>query len=302
MKRLWILFLGIVALSTNAKAEDSVYVDMSVLNSLGNAQVVSESQPMFPVVKKQPRKPKKASPAPAKSTPTQKKLPVVVHKAEVKPAIVVEEKVEKTAEVIEIPERIMDAPALVESTNDEPKVEPTQVEPVAREDIEPLEPEHAPAPSMDVVPNRSSVVFQNSQQESAELSVIQGENDEETALSEQDAELLTPPDDDTIEGVELKDNKIYFAAEDASLNDVKKSLIDNIISKFGDANNNKIAILSYNYDNGEDSFRKKRLSLNRAVEIRSYLLGKGYKNFSIKVINVTDDITKNGLVEIEELI
>ena len=47
-------------------------------------------------------------------------------------------------------------------------------------------------------------------------------------------------------------------------------------------------------------FRKKRMSLNRAVEIRSYLLGKGYKNFSIKVINV-NEADKNNLVTVVEL-
>ena len=59
--------------------------------------------------------------------------------------------------------------------------------------------------------------------------------------------------------------------------------------------------MAYNYDNGEDVFRKKRQSLNRAIEIRSYLLGKGYKNFSIKVINITDDPAKGNVVEIDEL-
>lgn len=64
---------------------------------------------------------------------------------------------------------------------------------------------------------------------------------------------------------------------------------------------NKIAIMAYNYDNGQDVFRKKRQSLNRAIEIRSYLLAKGYKNFSIKVINITDDAARGNVVEIDEI-
>lgn len=64
---------------------------------------------------------------------------------------------------------------------------------------------------------------------------------------------------------------------------------------------NKIAIMAYNYDNGQDVFRKKRQSLNRADEIRSYLLAKGYKNFSIKVINITDDAARGNVVEIDEI-
>ena len=47
--------------------------------------------------------------------------------------------------------------------------------------------------------------------------------------------------------------------------------------------------------------KKEKLSLDRATEIRSLLLNKGYKNFSIKVINVTDDAEKRNLVEIEEI-
>ena len=49
------------------------------------------------------------------------------------------------------------------------------------------------------------------------------------------------------------------------------------------------------------SFKKKRQSLDRAIAVRSYLLSKNYKNFSIKVVNVTDDDSKKNLVEIEEI-
>lgn len=74
-----------------------------------------------------------------------------------------------------------------------------------------------------------------------------------------------------------------------------------LINGFEDPQKHKIAIYAYNYDNGENSFKKKKLSLDRATEIRSLLLNKGYKNFSIKVINVTDDAEKRNLVEIEEI-
>ena len=77
--------------------------------------------------------------------------------------------------------------------------------------------------------------------------------------------------------------------------------IDNIIGKFKDVNSNKIAIYSYNLDDGVDSFRKKRISLNRAVGIRSYLIKQGYKNFSIKVININSGSDKINTVEMEEI-
>ena len=55
------------------------------------------------------------------------------------------------------------------------------------------------------------------------------------------------------------------------------------------------------FQNKEYTFKKKKLSLDRATEIRSLLLNKGYKNFSIKVINITDNPEKRNLVEIEEI-
>ncbi|MFR1031165.1 MAG: hypothetical protein ACLSE6_00910 [Alphaproteobacteria bacterium] len=77
--------------------------------------------------------------------------------------------------------------------------------------------------------------------------------------------------------------------------------IVSLIETFEDPRKHKIAIYAYNYDNGENTFKKKKLSLDRATEIRSLLLNKGYKNFSIKVINITDNPEKRNLVEIEEI-
>ena len=93
---------------------------------------------------------------------------------------------------------------------------------------------------------------------------------------------------------------LVFADGVSKLSEDKKQQLDTIISGFEDAQHNKIAILAYNYDDGEEVFKKKRTCLNRAIEVRSYLLGKGYKNFSIKVVNVTEE-SKNNLVTVEEL-
>ena len=79
------------------------------------------------------------------------------------------------------------------------------------------------------------------------------------------------------------------------------SKIDTIIKSFEDTNTNKIAIYSYNLDDGVDSFKKKRVSLNRAVEVRGYLIKQGYKNFSIKVININSNSNKVNTVELEEI-
>ena len=94
---------------------------------------------------------------------------------------------------------------------------------------------------------------------------------------------------------------IVFANDVYELNDEQKAKIDSIVAKYKNTPQNKIAIYSYNFDNGVDSFKKKRTSLNRAVEIRSYLLKKGYKNFSIKVININNESDKSNMVKLQEI-
>ena len=124
-------------------------------------------------------------------------------------------------------------------------------------------------------------------------------------IEEKQVEPLVPVADVAVSepkaNIEQVKREIIFAEGSYELDDIAKEKIDAIIASFDDAKANKIAIMAYNYDNGEDVFRKKRQSLNRAIEIRSYLLGKGYKNFSIKVINITDDAAKGNVVEIDEL-
>ena len=94
---------------------------------------------------------------------------------------------------------------------------------------------------------------------------------------------------------------LVFAPDSDEVTDELQKQIDQIIASFTDATNNKIAIYSYNLDDGVDTFKKKRISLNRAVAVRSYLLPKGYKNFSIKVINIDGSSDKVNTVELEEL-
>ena len=283
MIRLFVFGLGMLAFVANANAQDDVYVDMSVLNSLGNGHAVAPNQPLFPIVAKEARKPRAVKPKPTTTT-------VVVNKVEDKPVVVIEP---KEPEKINIPDKVVVEPVVVE---------PAKVDEIA--DIDITEQDNAATKDdADTLPEENTVGSDDDlvvdTNDNVEITVIQGEDDVETPISPREAELLTPTDE--VAAAQIIDNKIYFADGDITVNDVKKSLIDAIVAKFADPINNKISIMSYNYDNGEDSFRKKRISLNRAVEIRSYLLSKGYKNFSIKVINVTDDETKKDLVEITEL-
>ena len=102
-------------------------------------------------------------------------------------------------------------------------------------------------------------------------------------------------------GAAVGANEIEFAPGSEDLTPANLQKIDTIVTSFDDPKNNMIAINAYNYDDGNDVFSKKRLSLRRIVAIRSYLLNKGYKNFMPKVINITDDNGKSDLVELEEV-
>ncbi len=125
------------------------------------------------------------------------------------------------------------------------------------------------------------------------------------AAAEKKAEPLVPVSGafaaKPVADAEKVKREIVFAEGSSELDELSKKKIDAIIASFDNAGANKIAIMAYNYDNGQDVFRKKRQSLNRAIEIRSYLLAKGYKNFSIKVINITDDAARGNVVEIDEI-
>ena len=95
-------------------------------------------------------------------------------------------------------------------------------------------------------------------------------------------------------------NNLLFAEGESDLTPAQEQQLDSILSNFKDAKNSKIAIVAYNLDNGTDTFLRKRNSLNRAVNIRSYLLKKGYKDYSIKVINVEDGDPRINTVNISE--
>ena len=95
--------------------------------------------------------------------------------------------------------------------------------------------------------------------------------------------------------------EIEFAPGSEELTSDNQQKLDAIIASFENPTDNMIAINAYNYNDGNDVFSKKRLSLRRIVAIRSYLLNKGYKNFMPKVINITDDNGKSDLVELEEI-
>ena len=317
--------LAISLAVADVRAEEGVYVDLSVLNSLPATDFSGpqfSSQPLFPEVKKAARpqvpsvKPKKARKA------AKKKQKAVVNKVEVvekvtvpaKPQIVVpavEEKAEKP-QPVQITDTAANREVIAEVASPEKTSEVSVQKP---DDDIPFQTEAMPA----VVENPLPVVVAPVKNEELPALKPVHENVMEAVVP---AETKTP--DEATEAVAnvspaeeapvqplishhqepklpVSENSILFEEGLDELNDTQKQQVDEIIQKFENPEKNKIMILSYNYEDGKDSFKKKRISLNRAIEVRSYLLGKGYKNFSIKVINISGDAEKRNLVEIEEL-
>lgn len=307
-----------------AQAADDVYVDLSVLNNLqpGDSLFV-ETQPLFPVVKKAPvkktvrkKKTPKKTVAPAKpvaeKTPAPKKeekaiailpqapeipQPLAEAKPEpVKPAnpITVADDREPVRETV----ADVDVVRLAETDNgkalSEPKSEETSkpaaalIEPAAK--VEPAKTEVSVPAAEETAkaPEKAAAV-----QEAENVPAAETEEKKEI-------KPLLPVGDKTPAAAEVG-RQIFFADDSFEISPENADKIISLIETFEDPRKHKIAIYAYNYDNGENTFKKKKLSLDRATEIRSLLLNKGYKNFSIKVINITDNPEKRNLVEIEEI-
>ncbi len=273
--------------------ENSVYVNLSVLNALDADPAVEPAAPLFPVIKAQPKAKKAAVPQKArkKAPETATKVKVTVSEPN-KPATKQIEKVSELSEPTSASAAKPEQPApipFVESTDD---VIVVDVEPVTADKVNGI----ANTPSMstdDAAPGSEVLVKTETVQ--APAAAEKAETDDASPAAPQ--QLLI----DTNVAPSAVNSKIIFAEEETTLNDAQKSQIDAVISSYTDAANNKIAIYSYNLDDGVDTFRKKRQSLNRAVEVRSYLLQKGFKNFSIKVLNVDGSSDKINSVELEEL-
>ena len=307
-----------------AQAADDVYVDLSVLNNLqpGDSLFV-ETQPLFPVVKK----------APVKKTVRKKKTP----KKTVAPAKPVAEKTpapkkeEKAIAILpqapEIPQPLAEAkpdpvkpanPITVaddrepvrETVADVDVVRPAETdngkalsEPKSEEASKPAAALIEPAAKVEPAKTEVSVPAAEETAKAPEkAAAVQEAENVPAAETEEKKEIkpLLPVGDKTPAAAEVG-RQIFFADDSFEISPENADKIISLIETFEDPRKHKIAIYAYNYDNGENTFKKKKLSLDRATEIRSLLLNKGYKNFSIKVINITDNPEKRNLVEIEEI-
>ena len=307
-----------------AQAADDVYVDLSVLNNLqpGDSLFV-ETQPLFPVVKKAPvkktvrkQKTPKKTVAPAKpvaeKTPAPKKeekaIAILPQAPEI-PQPLAEAKPEpvKPANPITVAD---DREPVRETVADVDVVRPAETdngkalsEPKSEEVSKPAAALIEPAAKVEPAKTEVSVPAAEETAKAPEkAAAVQEAENVPAAETEEKKEIkpLLPVGDKTPAAAEVG-RQIFFADDSFEISPENADKIISLIETFEDPRKHKIAIYAYNYDNGENTFKKKKLSLDRATEIRSLLLNKGYKNFSIKVINITDNPEKRNLVEIEEI-
>lgn len=329
------LGMSLPLVGSEAVAND-VFVDLSVLDSLGEtASPAINNGPLFPVVKKaEPRKSAqktaparkfkavtaKAKPAPKKKSVSPVPAAEILEKVNIpaKPKIKVEVQMPETTEdAVKNPEVIpenlsglKDSPfavAPVENAKEEISAAPTAPIEIKTETL----PDIGKEPVI-MEPINGTTPFPAAEEEPAATTVPESlfQTTDKTDERQDKAEALVPliekepaPLISSVVQAEkvFPSSEIVFAPDSYELTDEDKARLDAVVASFDDPSVNKIAIFAFNVDDGKDVFRKKRLSLNRAVEVRSYLLGKGYKNFSIKVVNIDEPGDKENKVVIEEL-
>lgn len=95
------------------------------------------------------------------------------------------------------------------------------------------------------------------------------------------------------------EKQIVFAEKSDRLSAENLARLEEYAATLAAPGKNKVIISAYNFEDGGNSFKSKRLNLNRAVAVRSFLMTKGYKNFSIRIVN-TGNRGKRNVTEIEE--
>ena len=266
MYRLIILFLFSFCLAlSSAKAAD-YEINLSVLNALGQDNVDQE----LPMPDLETPKPlKKATEKVAKKTvkKTDKKV--------VKKAIVKKETSKQETSKKEAVKEVL-APVVVSEAVKENKTEITENKEIKEDKItvvEPVKEQKTEAPKAEVVSEIVAPLVPVTKQPVA-------------------VEEKTNIDD----GMDDKSTSVSFADNSDELNEEIIRRLKLTIEKLGGDYSGKFLIEAYNYDNDGGIFSRKRLSLNRAVAVRSYLLGEGYKSFSIKIINTEDASLRNNVL------
>ena len=135
----------------------------------------------------------------------------------------------------------------------------------------------------------AEVVEKLFEKEHSENSVAENKEQKEIELSVAPATLI-PFNNNSVNSVQ-----IIFDDNSDVLSDKAISELDAFVEKNKDDFTGKILIEAYHY-NSDNGFARKRTSLNRAVNIRSYLLNRGFKSFNIQIINTEEEVLQNNTV------
>lgn len=265
---LLLLGMGIAAPSSAADYE----INLSALDALETSDADFELP--LPVVKK------KTAVSVQKKLPPKK--PAVRVKKSVEP-VVKTRMVRKTPAPVQKPKK-EEAPAVTEEQKTLPAEEPVKTDAV----VPAAEP---------VVENVPAAL----EQPAAE------QNDNEKSITEKSAAEIVRTDDvrqnvvpespkTPVSSFDNREAVLVFDDESSELNAGIIKALTELTGRIETENPGKITIEAYNYDDGEGSFSRKRLSLNRAVAVRSWLLGKGCKSFGIKIINTEDVSLRNNIL------
>ncbi len=282
--RLWLSVSGCFLMS--AAAAQEVYVDLSVLDQMDGGSSASRQLPFDdsslqslprPVVRPHNKPKLKAAPKTVPPQPSKPKFaPATITPPPPKPAVVVKE-----TTVDSLPARLPE-PAV------EKKV--PVVVPVAAPITEPV---LKKVPETAVTEEKADVaavpVQENKQPVVADLLSTRREAASEVL------EPLIP-----VGEPEIAADTIVFMPGRSDLSSENLEKLAELADGFRQPGSNKIIISAFNYDDGENSFKSKRLNLNRAVAVRSYLMTRGYTNFSIKIINTDNQLRKNTAEVTEE--
>lgn len=290
-----IALLSAFVYASVANAQD-VMVDLSVLDDL-DTPYTNELKPLFPVLSKKAEvKVKK----PLKKNTKSSIRPTRRHK----PKKTIEQVKPLDADAVVVDVEPVSEPKKVQQNISNQEVKPKIIEkqqPVAEEP----KADKPNALKNTVIPQK--IIYEPTTTDNAQKNIENSVVDKQDSPEKSEivgAEIVAPKEELLIKENEknIRESEfIRFENDVDELNEAQMLQIDTIVSTYENTPKNKIAIYSYNLDNGVDSFKRKRTSLNRAVNVRSYLLKKGYKNFSIKVININSVSDKQNMVELQEI-
>lgn len=288
-----VLFLILGGITVTSAWADDVVIDLSVLDALDDGNPLMDDSSLVPLPKPEIKSLPKVSTNVEKKVNYNKNASVkkIIPLPEVKPSLNVQKtKVKETTR-----HKSLSNPEKVSGKQDDS----------SQKIKEPL-PQQIKISSETTGKNTDDqIIIENnkSTEQFIQTEIKQSVVDKKISENKEEKSLppLIPVDDETIEDETNKENQIIFADESDRLSLENIDKLSDFANSFELPGENKIIISAYNFEeNNQNSFKSKRLNLNRAVAVRSYFMKHGYKNFSIRIVNTENPNKKNVTEIIEE--